>query len=177
MDNDGDAVNGEVWIPDTEKVGKSIGLPVSKEVDALPAELIYENADKLTMKKDDYTQFNGVVFKCAKDDGTCTSELKKVGDEIKKQEKADTKGETDIDYMAIIKEKLLDTKAFTQTFDKAKKDSEEYGSAEDLKDENKASTKDFAFMCDASEKATEKLFTTGQTFCDPKTGEAFECVD
>jgi len=175
-ETDGDA-DGEVWIPDTTKIGKSIGLPKSEEVDAIPAELIYENADKMTMKKDDYTQFDGIVFKCAKADGTCTSLLKDVGDEIKKQEKADTKGENDIDYMGIIKTKLLDTKAFEQSFNKAKKSEEEYGSPEDLKDENKAASKDFAFMCDASEKAQEKLFTKGQTFCDPKTGEAFTCED
>lgn len=92
--------------------------------------------------------------------------------------------------MKVIKEKLLDTKAFKKTFNKPKKAAEDYGSARDIKDENKASSKDFAFMCDVSSvytnektgatkagKIEEYLFRKGQTFCDSKTGKAFTCED
>jgi hypothetical protein len=92
--------------------------------------------------------------------------------------------------MKVIKEKLLDTKAFKKTFNKPKKAAEDYGSARDIQDENKASSKDFAFMCDVSSvytnektgatkagKIEEYLFRKGQTFCDSKTGKAFTCED
>lgn len=72
----------DVWEATGER-GKPKALPKIEEVDAIPAEFVFDHADKFKLRKGDNIQYEGVVYKCLLEDGKCVDAVVKVGTELK----------------------------------------------------------------------------------------------